>query len=68
MNPAAVQLYRELFRKTRQLPKASWDYYRQYIRENFRSFDDEVDQDRLKDIIASARKDAGWVLKTRSKK
>ncbi|KAK9831791.1 hypothetical protein WJX74_009399 [Apatococcus lobatus] len=68
MNPAAVQLYRDLFRKTRQLPRASWTYYRQHIRENFRSFDDEVDPSRLHEIIATARRDADWVLKARANK
>eukprot|EP00884_Botryococcus_braunii_P022452 jgi/Botrbrau1/8891/Bobra.0148s0011.1 len=62
MTKEALELFRELYRQTRSLPRSSWSYYRRYIRENFEAFSDETDPQRLRQLIQQARKDAGWVV------
>lgn len=62
MTQAAVHLYRKLFRRTRELPRASWDYYRRHLRENFVSHSEESQSDRLQTMFARAERDAEWVV------
>ncbi|RWS16373.1 UPF0631 protein-like protein, partial [Dinothrombium tinctorium] len=62
MVETAVQLYRHLLRRCRELPEGVRDYYRHYIRQQFNSHSDETDPQRVKDIIRQSLKDAQWLV------
>uniref|UniRef100_A0A8W8KIG3 LYR motif-containing protein 9 n=1 Tax=Magallana gigas TaxID=29159 RepID=A0A8W8KIG3_MAGGI len=57
-----VQLYRNLLRNVRKLPKESQSHYRHYIRQNFNSHTDETDPERIKQIMSKAIQDMQWLL------
>lgn len=61
-SPAALALYRELYRKTYLLPRSSLSYYRNALRSTFVNFNSEQDPERLKEIMDRGRKDAEWIL------
>lgn len=42
--------------------RASWDYYRRHLRENFVSHSEETQSDRLQIIFVRAERDAEWVV------
>eukprot|EP00210_Caulerpa_lentillifera_P005595 g5352.t1 len=65
MQRNVLQLYRELLRSIRLLPRDSWTYYRRYLRENFKAHAEEEDTERVQLMIKKARQDAEWVLKNR---
>lgn len=62
MTQAAVHLYRKLFRRSRELPRASWGYYRRLLRENFVSHSEETSGERLQTIFDRALRDADWLV------
>ncbi|KAA6423448.1 hypothetical protein WJX82_006065 [Trebouxia sp. C0006] len=68
MTQAAVHLYRKLYRRTRELPRPSWDYYRRHLRENFVSHSEESSNERLQTMFDRAVRDADWVVNKYTKK
>ncbi|KAI3438777.1 hypothetical protein D9Q98_001194 [Chlorella vulgaris] len=59
---AARSLYRQLFRKSKALPRSVREHYRGSIRTGFVAHGDEDDDEVLKRIYAQAVRDADWVL------
>ncbi|CAM9959601.1 unnamed protein product [Lampetra fluviatilis] len=58
-----VHLYRYLMRCCRQLPTGgAREHYQHAVRQGFRSHADEVDPERVQQIIARALQDAHWLL------
>ncbi|GBG67851.1 hypothetical protein CBR_g972 [Chara braunii] len=62
MKPA-LQLYRRIIRVSRRLPEDAVNYYRQYAKENFVTFMDESDPDRILDLIKRGVDHTKWVLR-----
>ncbi|KAI7841329.1 hypothetical protein COHA_004947 [Chlorella ohadii] len=59
---AARHIYRELWRKTRDLPRSVQQHYRGAIRSGFVSHADEDDEEVLSRIRAQALRDADWLV------
>jgi len=57
-----LELYRELLRATRQLPRETRQYYRANIRSGFVNHSEEEDPERIAVITARARQDKEWIL------
>uniref|UniRef100_A0A383WCJ0 LYR motif-containing protein 9 n=1 Tax=Tetradesmus obliquus TaxID=3088 RepID=A0A383WCJ0_TETOB len=64
---SAKDLYRDLVRKIKQLPKDAQQYYKNYTRQVFYNFTEERDPETLTRLHSKAREDAEWVLKKYSK-
>jgi len=62
-----IQLYRYLQRVIRKLPEESRDYYRHNVRQQFISHNDEVDPQRIQQILERAVEDSEWILKKYTK-
>lgn len=60
---AARSLYRSLLRKIRLLPEETRSYYAAYARENFVSFSDEDEPQRIRELQQLAERHAAWVLR-----
>ncbi|EIE19516.1 hypothetical protein COCSUDRAFT_83567 [Coccomyxa subellipsoidea C-169] len=58
----ALALYRELLRNIRKLPRNSRQYYRQNVKGGFQNHNDEIDPERLQQLLEGARKDADFIL------
>ncbi|EFN57795.1 hypothetical protein CHLNCDRAFT_143149 [Chlorella variabilis] len=58
----ARALYRQLFRKTRDLPRQAQHYYRNSIRSGFVAHSDEDDPEVLQRIYEQSLRDADWIL------
>ena len=58
-----LQLYKYLMKCCNQLPRAPKNHYKHYIRQQFKSHSDEIDQKRIEEIIQRSIEDAEWILK-----
>ncbi|KAJ8908174.1 hypothetical protein NDN08_008268 [Rhodosorus marinus] len=56
-----LKLYRELLRDIGKLPKETRGYYFQYTRQQFNSHVDEVETDRIDEMINRSREYSQWV-------
>lgn len=56
------RLYRELMRKIRLLPEETKGYYLAYTRENFVSYADEDEPNRIRELQQMAQRHAQWVV------
>ena len=56
------RLYRELMRKIRLLPEETKGYYLAYTRENFVSYADEDEPNRIRELQQLAQRHAQWVM------
>mmetsp|Transcript_3607 Transcript_3607/g.10838 ORF Transcript_3607/g.10838 Transcript_3607/m.10838 type:complete len:89 (+) Transcript_3607:132-398(+) len=59
--PRILGLYRELLRDIERLPSDVREYYYRYTKQNFISHKDEVDPERLDQIIARSREHSRWI-------
>ncbi|KAI5073450.1 hypothetical protein GOP47_0011463 [Adiantum capillus-veneris] len=60
--PASVRAYAEVLRLVRRLPPEARSYYSRFARENFATYNDEVDQSTISTLLARAYKHSCWVL------
>lgn len=59
-----IKLFREIQAVIRKyLPKQTQDYYKSYCKENFYTFSDEADPQRVRDLMVRAEEHVRWVLK-----
>ena len=58
----AKQLYKHLMKCCNQLPRRPQKHYRHFVRQEFRSHSDEMDPERIKEIITRSLQDAEWIL------
>lgn len=59
-----VMLFHEIQSVIRKhLPKQTQGYYRNYCKENFYTFSDETDPQRVRDLMVRAEEHVRWVLK-----
>lgn len=56
-------LYKDLLRKCDLLPESAGKFYKQSVRKEFEQHRDELDKERVNQIIERARKDMDWILK-----
>lgn len=56
------RLYRELMRQIRLLPEETKGYYLAYTRENFVSYADEDEPNRIRELQQLAQRHAQWVM------
>ncbi|XP_072028648.1 LYR motif-containing protein 9-like [Amphiura filiformis] len=57
------ELYKYLFRVCEKLPKEAQNHYKHHVRQSFNSHADEIDPQRVTEIISRAVQDADWILK-----
>jgi len=60
-------LYKTLLRKCDKLPKDAGKFYKQSVRKEFDQHRDELDKERIEQIVQRALKDADWILNKYSK-
>jgi len=65
---APKELYKVLLRKCDLLPKDAGKFYKQSVRKEFDQHRDELDSERIQQIIERSLRDADWILKKYSKK
>jgi hypothetical protein len=59
-----IKLFREIQAVIRKyLPKQTQDYYKSHCKENFYTFSDEADPQRVRDLMVRAEEHVRWVLK-----
>jgi len=58
----AKQLYKHLIKCCNQLPRGPQKHYKHFIRQEFRSHNDEMDPERVKEIITRSLQDADWIM------
>jgi len=63
-----LSLYKHLLRCCQQLPAEAQSYYKHYVKQGYNSHSDEIDQERIQQIIERAEEDAKWVLQKYAKK
>ena len=64
-----VKLYKHLLRLVQKLPEAAQrDYYRNYVKNQYRSHSDETDPERIKFIIEKSLEDSQWIMNKYLKK
>jgi len=56
-------LYKFLVRETQKLPKDASKFYRESIRHGYEQHSDELDPERLQQIIDRSIEDANWIVK-----
>jgi len=56
-----IQLYRYIYRIIQKLPTESQSYYKHYVKQQFISHRDEIDPERVQQIITRAIHDADWI-------
>ena len=60
---SATKLYKHLIRLVQSLPQESQrEYYKSYVRNQYRSHSDETDPERIKFIIERSLHNAQWIL------
>ncbi|XP_052797736.1 LYR motif-containing protein 9-like [Mya arenaria] len=57
-----IQLYRHLFRRLERLPKSMQGHYKHQVRQQFRSHADEIDSERIQQIIKKSLEDCDWLI------
>jgi len=62
------ELYKVLLRKCDLLPKDAGKFYKQSVRKEFDQHQDELDAERIQQIIERSLKDADWILNKYNKK
>jgi len=68
-NPtSSLGLYKYLMRKCNLLPKDASKFYKQSVKKEFDQHRDEIDTERVQQMIERAIKDADWILKKYTKK
>uniref|UniRef100_A0A1X7V9B3 LYR motif-containing protein 9 n=1 Tax=Amphimedon queenslandica TaxID=400682 RepID=A0A1X7V9B3_AMPQE len=55
-------LYKHLLRQLALLPEPMRPHYKHRIRQEYHSYSDETDTDRVEEIIQQTIKDAEWVV------
>lgn len=63
----ATQLYKHLLKECKKLPEECRPYYRHYIRQGFNQHSEEIDPERLMQIINRAVEDGKWIIKKYSR-
>ncbi|MEW5306453.1 MAG: hypothetical protein WDW36_008916 [Sanguina aurantia] len=63
MSKPALSLYRSLLRAVKQLPRTSHQYYSTILRQNFATFREETDPERLAALFVRAHTDSAWIIK-----
>ncbi|CAF1118170.1 unnamed protein product [Rotaria magnacalcarata] len=58
-----IQLYKYLLREIPKLPVESQPYYRNYVKGNFRAHVDEVDSQRINELVRKLYQDFQWIIK-----
>lgn len=58
-----LQLYKHLLRCIQKLPPEAQSYYKHHVKQGYNSHSDEIDQERIEQIIERAQEDAQWILK-----
>ncbi|KAK2151956.1 hypothetical protein LSH36_344g00011 [Paralvinella palmiformis] len=64
---SSLHLYKYLLRNIKRLPAKSQGYYKNYVKQGFKSHADEDDPERVKQIISRALEDAEWIIKKYTK-
>jgi hypothetical protein len=57
-----LSLYKHLLRMLRPLPEDIQTYYKHRIRQEYKSYADETDKERIQEIITQTLKDADWII------
>ncbi|ROT66705.1 hypothetical protein C7M84_015255 [Penaeus vannamei] len=61
------QLYKHLLKECKKLPDEAQGYYRHFIRQGFTQHSDEIDPERISQIIERAVEDGKWIVEKYSK-
>ncbi|TMW56977.1 hypothetical protein Poli38472_002902 [Pythium oligandrum] len=62
-NPKSLALYRRILRASRRLEPDTRDHYRRFARSGYVAHADELDDERVDEIIARVEHDMDWILR-----
>ncbi len=66
---SGIKLYKHLLRLVQKLPEASQrEYYKNYVRNQYRSHSDETDKERVNFIIERSLEHSQWIMNKYLKK
>ncbi|KAK4522843.1 hypothetical protein GAYE_PCTG30G0733 [Galdieria yellowstonensis] len=60
--PKVLALYRHMLRCIKTLPPQVQPYYRYYVRQQFNSHADEIEEERVEEIISKSRSYIPYIL------
>lgn len=62
-NSKSLALFRHILRASRRLEPDAREYYRRFARSGFIAHADEVDEERVDEIVVHAMQDVDWILR-----